>query len=68
MTDEVLVAHRHIDTEEPMKHVDDDRVDGLRVREYTCICGFGAAVLSRVDDEEQGASWPFTLRTPTPLA
>jgi hypothetical protein len=68
MTDEVMLAHRHVDTEEPMRHVEDERVDGLRVSEYACSCGFGAALLSRVDEEQQGASWPYALPAPTPLA
>jgi hypothetical protein len=68
MSNEVMVAHRHVDTEEQMKHVEDERIDGLRVSEYTCSCGFGAAVLSRVDDEEQGMSWPYVLKAAAPLA
>jgi hypothetical protein len=58
---EVLVSHSHGDGHEEMRPVDDDRVDGLRVREYSCTCGFVAAVLSRVDDEEPGASWPYAF-------
>ena len=69
MIDEVLVTHRHDDGDEPMTPVDDDRVDGLRVREFTCRrCGFAAGVLSRVEDEQQGASWPYAFRTPTHIS
>ena len=68
MSDEVMLAHRHVDAEEPMRHVEDERIDGLRVSEYSCSCGFGAAVLSRVEEEQQGVSWPYKLPTPAPLA
>jgi hypothetical protein len=68
MTDEVMLAHRHVEGEEPMRHVEDERLHGLRVAEYACSCGFGAAVLSRADEEQQGASWPYPLKTPAPLA
>ena len=64
MTNEVMLAHRHVDTDEPMRHVEDERVDGLRVSEYTCSCGFGAAVLSRVDEEKQGPAGPTRCRRP----
>jgi hypothetical protein len=67
MTDEVQVTHRHGDNEEPMNPVDDGRIDGLRVRQYACACGFAAAVLNRVEDQEQGASWPYRFQTATPL-
>jgi hypothetical protein len=68
MTDEVMLAHRHVEGEEPMRNVEDERIHGLRVAEYACSCGFGAAVLSRADEEQQGASWPYALKTPAPLA
>jgi hypothetical protein len=67
MSDEVQVTHHHSDNEEPMNAVDDGRIDGLRVRQYACECGFAAAVLSRVEDQEQGASWPYRFKTATPL-
>ena len=67
MSDEVQVTHHHGDNEEPMNAVDDGRIDGLRVRQYACECGFAAAVLSRVEDQEQGASWPYRFKTATPL-
>jgi hypothetical protein len=67
MTDEVQLTHRHGDTEEPMNTVDDGRIDGLRVREFTCSCGFAAAVLSRVEDQEPGVSWPYKFQPATPL-
>jgi hypothetical protein len=63
--DEVGMNHRHDDGERPMRHEDDERIDGLRLREYSCDCGFSAAVLTRVDSERQGASWPFQFRTQT---
>jgi len=61
-TDEVTLIHRHDDGEQSMTPVSDDHVDGLRVREYACTCGFGTAVLSKVESEQQGASWPYTMR------
>ena len=67
MTDEVTVIHRHGDGEQPMLPVGDDHVDGLRVREFACSCGFGTAVLSKVESESQGASWPYTMRDPARL-
>lgn len=67
MTDEVQLTHRHGDSEEPMNAVDDGRIDGLRVREFACSCGFAAAVLSRVEDEEPGVAWPFKFQTSAPL-
>ena len=68
MSDEVQVTHHHADDEEPMNRVDDGRIDGLRVRQYSCACGFTAAVLSRVEDEEPGVSWPYRFEASTPLA
>jgi hypothetical protein len=59
--DEVIINHRHGDAPTEMSTVDDERVDGLRVREYACSCGFAAAVLSRVDGEEPGKGWPFVM-------
>jgi hypothetical protein len=67
MTDEVQVTHRHGDNEEPMNPVDDGRIDGLRVRQYACTCGFVAAMLSRIEDQEPGLTWPYTLQASTPL-
>jgi hypothetical protein len=57
--DAVVIQHRHDDFERPMAPVDDSRVDGLRVRQFSCECGFGAAILSRNDPEEPGSSWPI---------
>ena len=68
MTDELLLTHRHEETQEPMHDVRDGRIDGLRVREYACGCGFGAAVLSRAEDEEPGARWPNQFKSVLPLA
>jgi hypothetical protein len=51
-----------------MRAVDDDRVDGLRVREYACACGFVAAVLSRVEDEDPGTTWPYAFQAVIPPA
>jgi len=68
MTDDVGMTHRHGEDERPMSHYDDSHVDGLRVRQFACECGFVAAVLSRVEDEAQGGSWPFSFRAPAPLA
>ncbi len=65
MTEQVSIRHRHDDGEEPMLHVDDERIDGLRLREFTCRCGFSAAVLTRVAEERQGERWPFAFRTPS---
>ena len=45
-----------------MQHVDDERIDGLKLREYACSCGFTAAVLTRVAEEQPGQSWPFRFR------
>jgi hypothetical protein len=67
MTDEVQVTHRHGDDDEPMNPVDDGRIDGLRVRQYACTCGFAAAVLSRIEDQEPGMTWPYTFQPSTPL-
>jgi hypothetical protein len=67
MSDEVQVTHHHGESEEPMNAVDDGRIDGLRVRQYACACGFAAAVLSPVEDQEQGASWPYKFGPSTPL-
>jgi hypothetical protein len=63
MIDHVVITHRHADDETEMRHVDDERIDGLRLREYTCDCGFSAAVLTRVAEERPGESWPFAFRS-----
>ena len=57
--DEVVIQHRHPNAEAPMARVEDSRVDGLRVRQFSCECGFGAAILSRNDPDEPGPSWPI---------
>jgi hypothetical protein len=67
-SDHVAVTHAHGGGDQPMQAVDDERIDGLRVREYTCVCGFTAAVLNRVEDEEPGAKWPFNFRPTSPPA
>jgi hypothetical protein len=59
MSDELVIQHRHPDDARSMAPVDDSRVDGLRVRQFACDCGYGAAVLSRVDELEPGPSWPY---------
>lgn len=64
------MAHRHAAVEEPMsavddRRIDDRRIDNLRVRQFSCGCGFAAAVLSRVEGEEPGLSWPYTLQPST---
>jgi hypothetical protein len=64
MNDDVTISHSHADGEQPMDHVSDERVDGLRLQEYTCSCGFSAAILTRVTEERQGQSWPFQFRSP----
>ena len=64
MSEQVLITHQHDDGEQPMEHVDDERIDGLRLRQYACGCGFTAAVLTRVAEERQGESWPFAFRAP----
>jgi hypothetical protein len=68
MTDTVAMTHRHDDGERAMRHVDDERIDGLRLREYTCDCGFSAAVLTRVAQERTGPSWSLPLRLPRPVS
>jgi hypothetical protein len=68
MMEQVELTHRHADGEQPMQHQDDERIDGLQLREYTCTCGFSAAVLTRVAEEHQGQSWPFQFRSPPPLS
>lgn len=68
LVDEVLVTHAHGDAQQEMRPVDDDRVDGLRVREYACTCGFVAAVLSRVEDQEPGTTWPYAFQPAVPPA
>jgi hypothetical protein len=60
--DEVVVTHAHGEADQAMQAVDDERIDGLRVREYTCACGFSAAVLNRVEDEEPSERWPFRFQ------
>jgi hypothetical protein len=67
MTDQLLVQHRHDEGDQHvMQHVDDERIDGLKLREYTCTCGFTAAVLTRVPEEQPGHSWPFRFRSAAP--
>jgi hypothetical protein len=68
MIDEVGMIHRHDDGEQPMRYQDDERIDGLRLREYSCDCGFSAAVLTKVEAEQPGRSWPFSFRSPQPLS
>ena len=68
MSDDVLITHRHPDAEQPMLSVDDTRIDGLRVRKFACDCGFGAAILSKVEEGQPGTSWPFTFESPRDLA
>jgi hypothetical protein len=65
MSDDVRMHHHHAeDGEQVMQHVDAERIDGLKLREYTCSCGFTAAVLTRVEEELPGQSWPFRFREP----
>jgi hypothetical protein len=59
--DDVALTHAHSDIEQAMHPVGDDRIDGLRVREFACACGFAAALLSRVDDIDPGPSWPYAF-------
>lgn len=66
MTNDVTVTHQHADEERAMQHVEDERVDGVRLRQYACDCGYTAAVLTRLEQERVGASWPFEFRSPTP--
>ena len=66
MIDEVGMIHRHSDGERLMRYQDDERIAGLRLREYSCDCGFSAAVLTKVDTEVPGKSWPFAFRTDQP--
>ena len=61
MTDDIEIAHRHDDEATAMRTTDENRVDGLIVRQFTCDCGYVAAVLSPVDDEQPGSSWPFAF-------
>jgi hypothetical protein len=68
MTDNVAMIHRHDDDERPMRHIEDERIDGLRLRQYSCDCGFAAAVLTKVEEEHQGASWPFSFRMAPPVS
>ena len=68
MIDEVGMTHRHADGERPMRHQDDERIDGLRLREFSCECGYSAAVLTKTEAERPGASWPFQFRTQPPLS
>jgi hypothetical protein len=68
MSDEVGMNHRHADGERPMRHDDDERIDGLRLREFSCDCGYSAAVLTRMDSEQQGKSWPFQFRSQPPVS
>lgn len=64
MEDEIVLTHRHDDAERhQMAAGNESRVDGLRVREYECPCGFSAAVLSRTTEEQIGPSWPFRWST-----
>lgn len=63
MEDEILITHQHRDTERHrMAPGNESTVDGLRVREYECPCGFSAALLSRNRDVDPGPSWPFRWR------
>ena len=59
------MTHAHGEGHQAMLAVDDERIDGLRVREYTCGCGFSAAVLNRVEDEEPSERWPFRFERAT---
>ena len=68
MTDNVAMIHRHDDDERPMHHIEDERIDGLRLRQYSCDCGFAAAVLTKVEEEHQGTSWPFSFRMAPPVS
>ncbi len=68
MIDEVGMIHRHADGERPMRHEVDKRIDGLRLREYACECGFSAAVLTKVDAERPGQRWPFSFSTQAPAS
>lgn len=68
MVDEVAMVHRHDDGERQMRHLDDERIDGLRLREFTCDCGYSVAVLTRVQEEQQGKSWPFAFRSSTAVS
>ena len=68
MSDEVAMIHRHADDERPMRYQDDERIDGLRLREYACDCGYSAAVLTRSESERPGPSWPFQFRTQPPVS
>jgi hypothetical protein len=68
MADEILISHRHPDGDQPMSAVGEQRIDGLRVRQFSCDCGFGAAILSRVEEMEPGVSWPFAFGRPREIA
>ena len=68
MTDQVAVTHRHADREQPMRHIEDERIDGLQLRQYTCTCGFSAALLTTVSEEPQGERWPFRFRSSPPVS
>jgi hypothetical protein len=68
MIDEVDMIHRHADGERTMRFQDDERIDGLRLREFSCDCGFSAAVLTRMESESQGSSWPFRFRSQPPVS
>jgi hypothetical protein len=62
MADSLAITHGHANVDEPMRAASDERIDGLRVREFVCACGFVTAVLNRVEDEEPGARWPLVLQ------
>jgi hypothetical protein len=68
MIDEVGMTHRHADGERPMRYQDDERIDGLRLREYACDCGYSAAVLTRLEKELPGQRWPFAFKSPPRVA
>ena len=55
----VSIEHAHADEARTMELVRVERVDGLAVEHYACGCGHTIIVLSRVDGERQGASWPL---------
>ena len=68
MTDQVDMTHRHTDGEQAMQRVDDERIDELYVRQFTCTCGFTAAVLTRAADEQPAPRWPLGVESPPPLS
>lgn len=54
----VKVEHPHQDRGQVMELVRVERVDGLALEHYACTCGHAVILLSRVDGERQGPSWP----------